>query len=181
MLIAILLATWQPHFSLSAGGGLAYGIGGVHAEARIGPFAIFAATGIDFVSHSWARPLVYAAGARACSFGLLEENSGPVISAHVASVSAYQHGDVSTGEYMAFDDLYFAGTLGWRQRIQSGWFFEIGLGAATRRNHEYGFQSTAPSTASPQACTPPGSLPQEYCRLSRSVTADVDLAIGFEF
>ncbi len=181
MLLAMTIAaafSARPHIAIAAGGGLAYGIVGVHAEGRLGPVAAFFAVGADLATESFATPPAYAAGLRLLPLG---DESGPVLSAHVAWSSANVAGAPSTAEFDAFDATYFGGTAGWRLRFTHGFFAEFGVGVAVLRRRVYGFLPS-PQSGYPNSClasSSPGE--QRYCGVDHKTTLDADLALGFEF
>lgn len=177
MLAAIIIAAAAPAragVAVLAGGGLAYGVAGAHAEVRFGFLAAFVGAGINLVSWSYDSPPAYAAGLKVLPFA---GESGPVFSGHVTWSSGYHQGDPHTQEYAAFDATYFAATAGWRQRFESRLFLEFGVGLGISRSHDYG---NSPSPGRQLSCTPPDQA-ANYCQLTHSVTGDVDLAIGYEF
>ena len=177
MLVAILLATAtidRPHVGIAAGGGVAFGIIGAHLEGRIGPFAAFAGLGMDAVSHNYAHPATFVAGAR-WFFG---DGDGVMLSAQLAKSSASAAWNFG-GEGDNFDNLFIASTVGWRARSPHGFFYEAGIGFAMLRQKDFGVLPLG--TGEKSGCTPDHPQDQAYCVLRWKPRPDLDLAIGFEF
>jgi hypothetical protein len=148
------------HYALSAGAGLAHGIGGFKLELRYGPAAVFGSVGLG------PRP---AAGIR---YYFADRQSGAgFISLEYARYNESYY-DRTCCEYYDNTEHGFGAVLGYRFRFAPG-FFELGIGPAWTLHHDRGYPAIgAPYDRKDVAFGMSGLT---------AAVPDIDVALGLEF
>jgi len=169
VVLAILLAAWEPHVAVAPGAGVAYGRLGVHLELIAGHVGLFGGVGHD--TYVDEGPSL-AAGVRFFS----GQGEGALLSLNFAYLQ--KHIEVTPGypyEYADLEDVYLGATFGWRWRADV-MFGEVGLGPAWLRARSRNAPPVTPWPL-PSGCL--GGWP--YSCDNRRVLLDLTAAIGLQF
>src|ERR1700760_3302530 len=127
----------RPHLALAVGTGVAFGChGGVQASVLYRHFAASFGVGADL----YLGELPCFAGGARWFYG---DRSGFFVSAAAAVINAAQVGEFNTNEVAAQQDLFVSLGAGYRALHSSGFFLDLGAGAAWLRQRKSGTADAA--------------------------------------
>jgi hypothetical protein len=158
------------HLSLSGGGGLAHGVGGVKLELRLAWIAAFGSFGLVGVS-GYSPGVRLAVGGRL--YLLRTERGAGFISVEYAQARASYRERPSCCEWFEIKEANLGGVIGYRYAFVPGFFGEIGVGPAWNwfRHEGVGFTGTYSDTGT-----------EKRFGLTKELKIpNFDLALGFEW
>ena len=157
------------HVSVSGGGGLAHGVGGVKLELRLAWFAAFASLGV-------VGPSGFSPGPRWVLGGriylLRTERGAGFVSVEYAQASESWH-DRPCCEFYEVKEANLGGSIGYRYAFVPGFFGEIGIGPAWNWYRRQGINFTGNYADT--------GTEQRFGLTKELKIPNFDLALGFEW